>query len=418
MPRKFVFIVPLVVLISVAWNCRQADAQAFGIELHNTLMPISGAMGGASLARPQDVQSALNGNPATLAGFQGTQFSFGGGWVEPTYNVSHDGGVLPGIGTFSGKSEAEGSALGNIGVIQDLRALGMPVTVGMGLFASSGLAVDFRGVPASNGTSALINVLEITVGAGVDVTDRLKFGANLMLGSATLDGPFAGVGAAVYDYALRGSLGLAYDVGCDTTVSVWYQTPQNFNFDNAISIAGSPFFDIAAELPDNFGFGFANESLANGKLLLAVDVLYKQWDNAALFETIWENQWVFQVGAQYKLNRKVRLRAGYVYAENIIQSPPGGAAGGVVLPPPVPVGLEYVQAQFAAINQHRFTVGMGMRDVLPGIDMDLFAGFMPRASQNFGAFSSANVESYWIGTGLTWRFGRGAIERLPVPNEW
>ena len=45
--------------------------------------------------------------------------------------------------------------------------------------------------------------------------------------------------------------------------------PQNFKFDNAISIGRGPFIDIAAELPDSSSFGFANESLANGRLLLA-----------------------------------------------------------------------------------------------------------------------------------------------------
>ena len=48
---------------------RRADAQSFGVELHNTMMPASGVMGGASNARPQDVQSAIAGNPATLAQF-------------------------------------------------------------------------------------------------------------------------------------------------------------------------------------------------------------------------------------------------------------------------------------------------------------------------------------------------------------
>jgi long-chain fatty acid transport protein len=414
------FLLTIVTLpaLLVCTTAKSANAQAFGVELHNTLMPVSGSMGGASLARPQDVQSALNGNPATIAGFQGTQFSFGGGWVEPTYNVSHDGGVLPGIGAFAAKSEAEGAALGNIVVLQDFRALGMPVTFGAGLIASSGLGVSFRDVPASNGTSAMINVLEITMGAGIEVTDNLKFGANVMLGSATLDGPFAGIGAAVYDYALRGSVGLTYDFGCFTTVSSYYQTPQNFNFDNAVSFAGGPFIDIDVDLPTNIGLGIANESLMNGRLLLAFDVLYKQYDNADLFAALWTDQWVYQFGAQFKLNRKVRLRAGYAYADNIIQSPPGGSAGGVTPPPPIQAGLEYVQAQFAAINRHRITVGMGMRNMLPGVDMDLFAGFMPRESQDFGAFTSANVESYWIGTGLTWRFGRGAVDRLPVPNDW
>ena len=54
-----------------------AYGQSFGVELHNTLMPASGGMGGASVARPQDLTSAINANPATLTQFQGTQFMFG-----------------------------------------------------------------------------------------------------------------------------------------------------------------------------------------------------------------------------------------------------------------------------------------------------------------------------------------------------
>ena len=30
----------------------------------------------------------------------------------------------------------------------------------------------------------------------------------------------------------------------------------------------------------------------------------------------------------------------------------------------------------------------------------------------------ASVESYWIGFGLTWRFGRGACEDLGIANDW
>ena len=407
-----------------AFSAERVHAQAFGVELHNTVMPASGAMGGVSIARPQDVQSSLGGNPATMARYYGTQFGLGGVWIEPTYNVAHAGGVLPNVDAFQAKSNAQGVAAGNIAVLQDYRALGIPATFGVGLLAGSGAGVDFRGVPESNGTSALIQGLAIAAGAGVDVTERLAMGANLQLGSATLDGPFVGIGAGVYDYALRGSLGLTYDLAPATTLGFYYQTRQDFQFDNAISLElpgpgnFSPTFDIRLDLPENLGLGFADESLLDGRLLLAFDVLYKQWDEASFFSTIYDNQWVFQAGAQYRLGPKVRLRMGYVYAENPIQSPPGDSAGGVMPPPPIGAGMEYVQAQFAAINRHRFSAGFGVRDLLPGLDLDFFAGGMFPQSQNFGPFSWAKLEAYWIGTGFTWRFGRGHCCRLPVPNSW
>ena len=395
-------------------------SQSFGPELRNTVMPASGAMGGASLARPQDLQSAINGNPATMARFYGTQFSNSGAWIESTFNVSHVGGNLPNLGDFvSAKNNAQGAALGNIGITQDFRAYGLPVTVGMGLLGTSGAGLSLRNEPASNGTSALIQVLGIGFGAGVDITDRLSAGGTFVLGSAVLDAPFVGVGAATTDYALRGSVGLAYDLGCRTTLGCYYQSKMNFNFDDAIQLQllnGNldVVRDINMDMPDNIGIGVANESLMGGKLLLATDVLFIQWKNADLFAPIYTNQWVIQCGAQYKLSRRVRLRAGYVFAENATEPNPGDSAGGVT---PGVEAIQYLQAELPNINQHRISAGVGIRDILPGVDMDLFGGGMPRESENYGEFTSVNLQSYWVGFGLTWRFGRGACCRLPATDD-
>ena len=87
----------------------------------------------------------------------------------------------------------------------------------------------------------------------------------------------------------------------------------------------------------------------------------------------------------------------------------GDRIGGI-LPPGAAAHVQYVEALFAAIPQHRLTCGIGVRDVLPGVDFDLFAGGMFEESQTFG-ITTATVESYWIGTGITWRFGRGAVLR-------
>lgn len=398
-----------------------AQAQSFGPELHNALMPASGGMAGASIARPQDLQSALNGNPATLAQFRGTQFSFGGAWAEPTYNVTHTGGVLPNVDAYAAKSEAEGSSLANIGVTQDFSTFDLPITTGIALISAGGGGVSFRNVPESNGTSAMLQTLEVVAGAGVKLTDRLAAGANIMLGSSTIDGPFVGLTAAAYDYALRGSIGLNFDAGNCTALGLYYQSKQSFNFDDAVVLDLGPGFesvsrDIAVDLPDNIGLGIANESLMGGNLLLAADVLYKQWDNADLFRSIYDNQWVFQLGAQYRFSRRIFLRAGYAYAENAMDPNPGASAGGIS-PPGALAAIQYAQAQFAAINRHRVSAGIGVRDVLPGVDFDLLAGGMFDESDSFGA-TSASVESYWLGVGMTWRFGRGCFERLPVPDDW
>jgi long-chain fatty acid transport protein len=424
------------IFISILLGCSvattEAIAQSFGAELHATMMPASGGMAGVSIARPQDLQGALVNNPATLTQFKGTQFSFGSGWAEPTVNIDNNA-TLPvaGIVPFADKSGAPGAALGNIGVTQDYSAFDLPVTVGLSMLAGSGLGIDFRdsvgdgGEPkASNGTSALLQALDIGVGAGVQLTERMSVGAEMVVTAAILDGPFVGIGAAVPAYGLRGNFGVTYELGDHTTLGFTWLTRQSFQFQNAIllEIGGPPApvfstaLDIELDRPETFGWGIANDRLMDGRLLLASDILYKKYSEADLYSALWEDQFVLQVGAQYSATHKIRLRMGYAYAENIMRDLPGTTVGGI-LPPGALAGVQYIQAQFPAINEHRITGGIGIRDLLPGVDIDLFAGGMFDTDEQFGD-TAVSVASYWVGFGTTWRYGRGACERLPVPNQW
>lgn len=384
-------------------------AQSFGIDLHNTLTPASGGMAGASLSRPQDLQSAINGNPATLTQFRGTQFSLGGGWAEATYNVTQlDPLPLVGVSPYSAKSGTPGAAVPAVGVTQDFSALGLPVTAGVGVIGSAGAGVDFRDVPASNGTSAQYLALDMIAGAGVDLTDDLALGASFVLGNSYLDGPFVDLGGMTPAYAVRGSFGANYSLLEQTSLGVYYQTKKSFTFEDAAVFPGGAVSDIEFDHPANVGLGIADSSFLEGRLLLAADVLYKIHSDADFLREIYTDQWVFQLGAQYAVTPRMRFRMGYAYNENPMRDPGAVTIGGVTLPDGVPA-LRYIQGQFASICQHRVTGGVGMRDVLPGLDLDVFAGGMFEEDDQF-ASTIASVESYWAGLGMTWRFGRGAVE--------
>ena len=163
------------------------------------------------------------------------------------------------------------------------------------------------------------------------------------------------------------------------------------------------------DLPRTIGWGIANRRLCDGQLLLGMDVLYKDWSNADLFSTIYRNQWVFQFGSQYSYNRW-RFRGGYVFAENPLKPAGTGPIGGITIPGGLPA-IDYLQSQFGVINQNRITGGVGVVDVMPGIDFDLFAGGMFRQSDQLGPATNFNIESYWVGAGLTWRPCHLACER-------
>ena len=80
--------------------------------------------------------------------------------------------------------------------------------------------------------------------------------------------------------------------------------------------------------------------------------------------------------------------------------------------------VRYTQGLLAITSQHRISAGVGVVDAIPGIDLDLMVGGMFRDEEELGEFTTTSIESYWVGLGMTWRFGRGACERLPVPDSW
>jgi long-chain fatty acid transport protein len=407
---------------ALAFGTSSVQAQTLGVELHNVVMPASGGMGGVSIARPQDFLSGINGNPASLTQFQGTQFTFSGAWAEATFNQTQSGNIPfagpPIVTPFSAKSSAPGSAVANIGVAQELSELGLPATLGVGFVTTSGALTNYTHVPQSGGTGTGLFVFNLPVSLGVDMTDRWSIGTSVALGIGIYDAPFVGVSNMVMDYAVRGTIGTNYKLNDCNTIGGYYQTKQNFNFENGFIInpglAQIP-LDVALDMPENLGLGIANTALMDGKLLLGVDLVYKLWDNADTFGAIYDNQLAVQLGSQYSIG-KYRLRSGYVWAENPMDQAPGPNIGGVIQTDLRAV--RYTQGLLAVTSQHRISGGVGIQDFLPGIDLDVMAGGMFRDSEQLGNFTSTSIASYWLGGGMTWRFGRGSCDRLNTPNQW
>ncbi|MGA2255242.1 MAG: hypothetical protein ABSG53_11315 [Thermoguttaceae bacterium] len=404
----------LILLVVVSSHAGLARGQGYGSDLQNVMGPASGGMAGVSTARPQDVPSAIFGNPATLAQFEGTQFTLGGGWIEGYPTVTNDGSlnqVSPGT-PFSATSRTQGGVASEIGVAQDLRSIGLPGTMGMGLAGLSNLGDEYRGrVPESsqflndlNNESAAYMILGLNMGAGFQLTDRLSVGATMTLGTGFEQLAFIGPvtsSAMVNAYALRGTVGVAYDLNDCNTVGFYYESKMGFDFPNAIRV-GTNYQDIKIAQPTTFGLGIANRSLMDGNLLIAADVYYKLWEDAALWQDVWLNQWALAIGTQLTRG-KMKYRLGYSWNSNPTNHEVGTSFDGI------PVSRDQLQfyqaAIIPAVNQNRITGGIGRQDFLfPGMDLDLFAGGMLPASDNFGPHNSASLAVYYIGMGMTWHF--------------
>jgi long-chain fatty acid transport protein len=379
--------------------------QGYGTDTQNVLTPAAGGMAGVSIALPQDVPAAVFGNPATLAQFHGTQYTMGGAWVEGYPTVTRHNALVP-EDNFSVTSGTQGFVIPNLAVAQDLRGLGLPGAFGLGLSGTSGLGAEYRGLaPAGsfvNNFSTEYMVLGLNAGAGFELTDKLSVGATMTLGTGFEQLGLVSNSAMVHDYALRGTFGIDYQLNPANTVGVFYQTKESFTFPNAVLIAGT-YRDVAVEQPGTVGFGFANRALMDGDLLLATDIYFKNWEDAAGYSDIFVNQWAFAFGAQLTRG-KIKYRAGYSYNTNPINRSVGSSFSGL---PFLQDQIYLLQAsETAVINQHRLTGGIGKEDFLfPGIDLDLFAGGLFKATDDFGPNTTASVAAYYLGLGMTWRYG-------------
>ncbi|MFM7520847.1 MAG: OmpP1/FadL family transporter [Planctomycetota bacterium] len=404
--RAIVRLTVWLVALAAAAAGTTARAQTYGIDFRNTLMPASGGMAGTSVAAPQDFISAINANPAALTQYEGTHFTLGGAFAEATANLTQSAPLpLLGVDPFSAKSSTPGAIVPAIGVAQEVTGLPLPTTVGLAVLGAAGGGSDYVQVPASNGTSAYLLILEFAPSVAIELTDRLSIGATMFIGDGYSSGPFVGTSTMTNAYALRGGFGLDYRLGDATWLGAYYQTNQDFRFGNQVVLfSQSQSRDVDIGLPQQVGLGIANESLLDGRLLLAADALYLDWRSASLFKSIYTGQWVMQTGAQYRATDRVALRIGYAYAQNPLNDSFGSRIGPIEVPGGLPAA-RYVQSQFAIINEHRMAGGIGVRDLLMrGLDFDAFAGGMFPASQLLGNSTTVSLASYWIGVGFTWHF--------------
>jgi long-chain fatty acid transport protein len=381
--------------------------QGYGTDLQNVMAPASGGMAGVSTARPQDVPSAIFGNPATMAQFEGTQFSMGGAWIEGYPTVTHEADLAG--NAFSATSRTEGFMTPEVGVTQDLRPLGYNGTIGLGLSSLSGVGAEYRGmvpqVPLINNSSSEYLVLGVSIGAAFQLTDRFAVGATMTLGNAFEElgnvGPLSSA-AMVNAYGIRGSAGATYELNDCNTLGFYYQSKLDFDFPDAVRVGAGNFVDVNIDQPDTLGIGLANRSLMDGNLLLAFDVYYKFWQDADLWDKVLVNQWAIAVGAQYTQGLN-KYRLGYSFNSDPINHSVGDQLNGSV------VGQQalelYQAANVALVNQHRITGGFGRQDVFfRGLDLDLFAGGMLPETGQFGPHNTTSLAIYYIGMGLTWRY--------------
>ena len=466
-----------------------AIAGPHGFDLHNVLNGASAAMAGTSIAHVEDPVSAVFGNPATLTTYYGgTNFMFGATFYMPRATMVHDGsaghavanfgeqgdtnstatvvaaqasngagtsmstaeaiaafeltnnGSVGAVGSanttfaFDSTSKADIYAVPQVAVTQDLSGLGIPVVLGVGVTATSGIGVDYKHTSNSLGAAAELINLGVNAGIGMKMSDTLDVGVSMTITYAMLEAGITGSGGMTHDIGFRGTLGARKKMNDNMTIGLYYQTEQEHQYDNlhVTSMHGSAPFsaiggitgtvnmkcngdvvsasvgvcrqDLEVEQPWNVGLGVSMD-MGNGLLVMA-DVTHKAWSDAKFFNEFYDDQNVVSIGLQ-KTMGNLKLRAGYGYADDPLLSTVKvgqevasiglvNSEGVAVSSPMYGIFMSYFQAmETPVIYKHRIAVGLGVENFLgvPFLSLDTHAAIQLEEDKCFGSGQAGNSTS-------------------------
>ncbi len=317
---------------------------------------IQKSMGGAVTAAPMDAMTAIT-NPAGMARI-GTRADFSMEAFMPTRSVDFSA-------TGGGSTEGGTPMYGIPSLGWTAPAFGRDdMYFGGGMYVTSGLGVDYDTIgftPADNFSAfSAIQFWKMapTVSWNVNSKTSVGFALNLDYQSVTISQMFNGPSFAAFPGEMINfdlgrptsqmgygfTIGGLYDVNEMITVGASYSSKQRFsdaefrlgpddvlNYGGATGLAGT--YKMGLEYPQQAAIGIAVKPME--KLLVTADVKWINWSDthdkvsfsgpsgsfgggatdSIDLEFGWDDQYVYAIGAQYAVNDKVRLRAGYNYAE-------------------------------------------------------------------------------------------------------
>lgn len=120
-----------------------------------------------------------------------------------------------------------------------------------------------------------------------------------------------------FNYGFGIQPGVIYKPTNEISLGLMYISPQSVDHENVTDFdQDGALDDLELQSPQQLGFGAAYEFMG-GALLLEGDIKWLNWSNATGYDDFdWDDQWVFGIGAQWKANESLILRAGYNYGAN------------------------------------------------------------------------------------------------------
>ncbi len=312
-----------------------ADANSAGFYLQEQSVSGLGNAFAGQVATPRD-SSIVYFNPAGMTHLKGTHANTGVHFIAPDSEIKDTGSTVP-FGTVggSGGNPYSISPVPNLSmsheVVEDQLWFGFAVSAPFGL----GNEYNDGWFGRYDSTETTLHTLDFQPSLAWKINDKLSIGGglNIQYASANLESirPIAGPAEGTStlngeDTSIGYNFGLLYEPIEGTNLGAHYRSRINHDLAGRIDIQNTANLNATADLhlPDIFQIGI--DQRVNDKLSLQAGATWFGWSN---FEDItvvsplgtsrttqnYQNTWAFAVGAEYQLNDKWELRAGYQYDE-------------------------------------------------------------------------------------------------------
>jgi long-chain fatty acid transport protein len=281
-------------------------------------------MAGVGIGMAHGAESALT-NPALITSVEKTEISFGGTLFMPDVSYSSQGGT-------SASSDADMSMIPEVSLATKIND---NFYVGIGMWGTGGMGVDYRDAAASAGTMQMVTNLQLmqfgvplaytTSGFTIAITPILQYGSlDINYATGNPANPDNGMGVA-QDLEFGYNIGLAYQIN-GITVGAIYKSRIDMEYKGFSGVVqpfmnpGFTYTNNELSTPAEMGIG---ASYAFGEHTVALDYKMIQWSDALGYKDFeWEDQDVITIGYEYKTDGWA-ARVGYNYASSPISEQSG-----------------------------------------------------------------------------------------------
>jgi len=353
-------------------------------------------MAGTGIGMSHGAESALV-NPALITSVEATEISFGGTLFMPDVNYGSQGGT-------ASDSAADMNVIPEVSLATKIND---NFYVGIGMWGTGGMGVDYRDAVASSGTMNMVTNLQLMQfgvplaykidGLSLAITPILQYGSlDINYATGNPANPDNGMGVA-QDLKFGYNLGVAYEIS-GLTVGAIYKSKIDMEYKGFSSVIqpfmnpGSTYTNNELSTPAEIGIGV---SYNMDEHTIALDYKKIKWSDAQGYKDFeWEDQNVYSLGYEYATTGWA-VRVGYNYASSPIEQKSitynnaAGLNGDTI--------NMFNLLGFPGIVESHYAIG-GSYTLNETMSVDLAYTYAPEKSETFKAYNPIAAAEYDITT--------------------